>query len=338
MRVIEIDGKTIARNMKCFTIAEAGINHNGSIQTAYQMIEVAKESGVDAIKFQTFKADEFCNKDSCFYPIFKECELKSDYWQYIKERCDLFDITFLSTPQNSSDLEILLKCNIKAIKIGSDDLTHIALLRKYSETKLPIILSCGMANEMEIDIAIETIKESIRDYPLILMHCTSQYPTNPKDVNMRKLNKLSSKYPEIILGYSDHTLGHTAVILAVSYGARIFETHFTLDNSANGPDHSFSKNPADLKIWVKSIHEAFNMLGKSDLTPTTEEKSMRTIARRSITAMRDICVGELFTNENIGMMRPGDGLSSIYLANFLSLKSSRDINCGDKLQKSDVQL
>jgi sialic acid synthase SpsE len=336
MKVIEIDGKTIAGKMKSFTMVEAGINHMGNIQTACKMIEVAKESGADAIKFQTFKADQFCNKGSILYPVFKECELEDEQWQLIKEKCDLFKITFLSTPQNYSDLKLLLDLDIKAIKIGSDDLTNISLLRKYSETKLPIILSCGMANEIEIDTAIETIKESIRDYPLILMHCTSQYPTTPKDVNMRKLNRLSTKYPEIILGYSDHTFGHTAVILAVAYGAKVFETHFTLDNLAKGPDHKFSKNPTDLKIWVKSIHEAFNMLGKGDLVPTTEEKAMRTIARRSITAMSDIHTGELFTNENIGMMRPGNGLSSIYLDHFFGLKSLRDINRGDKLQISDV--
>jgi sialic acid synthase SpsE len=335
MKLIEIDGKFISNN-SIYTIVESGINHNGSIQTAYQMIEVAKESGADAIKFQTFRADEFCDKESYLYPIFKKCEIRSDHWQYIKERCDLFKITFLSTPQNFSDLEILLGCGVKAIKIGSDDLTNVSLIRKYSETKLPIILSCGMADESEINIATETIREYERHYPLILMHCTSSYPTFPKDVNMRKLIRMGVKYPEMILGYSDHTYGHIASVLAVAYGARVFETHFTLDNNYIGPDHEFSKNPKALKIWVNSIREAYDMLGNSDLRPTKQEEDMRIVARRTITAIKDIRKGDIFTDKNIGMMRPAVGLPSLYLPVFLNAEAGRDIDIGEKLRKEDI--
>jgi sialic acid synthase SpsE len=154
---------------------------------------------------------------------------------------------------------------------------------------------------------------------------------------MRKLNKMAVRYPEIILGYSDHTLGHTAAILAVAHGARVIETHFTLDHLSKGPDHIFSKNPKDLNIWVKSIHIAYNMLGKSDLVPTAEEKIMRISARRTITAIRDIDAGETFTDDNIGMMRPGIGLTSASMGYFWNLKSARSIKSGEKLQRDDVQ-
>lgn len=337
MRVIEIDGKTISRQSFPYTIGEAGINHNGKIDIAIKMIQVAKIAGVDAIKFQTFKTSEFCNKDSNLYKEFKRCEFNEKQWEIIKEACDMANITFLSTPQNVTDLNLLLKLKIKAIKIGSDDLTNLTLIKNYTKTGLPIILSCGMAYGTEIDVAVEAIRGIEQDYPLVLMHCTSQYPTIPKDANMRKLNMLISKYPKLVFGYSDHTIGNTAAILGVAYGAKVFETHFTLNNKFKGPDQKFSKNPENLKSWVKAIHEASTMLGISNLIPTEKEEAMRIIARRSLTAIKDITKGHKFTNKNVGMMRPGDGLPDSYLSTFINSVAVRNISAGEKLQRADIK-
>ena len=336
MKFIEIDGKMINRKSLPYTIAEAGINHNGNIELAYEMVAIAKNAGADAIKFQTFKADEFCNKESELYETFKKCEFSEDQWKGIKQLCDLLKITFLSTPQNYSDLELLLKLGIQAIKIGSDDLTNIPLIKRYALTKLPIILSCGMAYESEIEAAINTIRDIDKMYPVIVMHCTSLYPTLPRQVNIRKLGSLNNKYPRILSGYSDHTVGYVAAVMAVAYGAKVLETHFTLDNSLEGPDHKFSKNPNDLKAWITAIHQAYQMLGESSLNPTDKEFQMRNIARRSLTAIKNIAINEVFTTDNIGMMRPGDGLKPLFLGTFLGQIASRNIQAGEQLQREDI--
>jgi N,N'-diacetyllegionaminate synthase len=335
--VIEIDGKKINARTRPYTICEAGINHGGNFNKAIKMIHIAKASGADAIKFQTFKASQFCNKDSELYKEFKRCEFSFNQWKEIKEMCDYVRITFLSTPQNYTDLELLLKLDMKAIKIGSDDLTNIPLIRSYATTKLPILLSCGMSYEQEIENAVDIIRGIDRSYPLVIMHCTSQYPTDPEDVNISKLRRLSMKYPTLVLGYSDHTIGNTASILAVGKGAKVFETHFTLSNKLKGPDHKFSKNISALNSWIRSIHEAYEMLGHSELKPTVKELTMRLVSRRSVTAIKSIKKGQMLTDKNIGMMRPtGDGLAPHLFSSLLGLTATRNISIGEKLQRDDI--
>ena len=334
--IIEIDGKVIGRRYPPYTIAEVGLNHNGKFSMAYQMISVAKAVGADAVKFQTYKTDEFCNKDSSLYQTFKECEIKDYQWKELKKRCDELKITFLSTPQNLSDLKSLLNLGVKAIKIGSDDLNNFPLISQYAKTKLPIILSCGMAYESEIEGAIHTITKDKTDYPIILMHCTSLYPTGATDVNIRKLNTIAKMYPACIAGYSDHTIGHDAAIMAVALGAKVFETHFTLDNEMPGPDHKFSKNPEALRKWTKAIRQAHVMLGRPELKPTEREHDMRKIARRSLTALEDIEKDERFTNQNIGLRRPGTGIPPAYLSTYIGAVASRKIYAGEQLQRDDI--
>lgn len=334
--IIDIDGKVISRLYPPFLIAEAGLNHNGKIDLAYRMIAIAKSAGVDAIKFQTYKADEFCNRDSELYEIFKECELRQDDWESIKKMCDDLKITFLSTPQNYSDLEILLKLGIKAIKIGADDLNNFPLIWQYAQTRLPIILSCGMAYGYEIEGAINTIYRVYQNYPIILLHCTSLYPAEARDIHIKKLDTISRSYPNCISGYSDHTVGSTAAIMAVALGAKVFETHFTLDNEMKGPDHKFSKNPDDLKKWVKEIRQAHVMLGQTELKPSGKEYEMRLRARRSLTALEDIKKDELFTKQNIGLRRPGIGLPPVSLNTYIGAVAGRNIQAGKKLQRDDV--
>jgi sialic acid synthase SpsE len=334
--IIDIDGKVISKRYPPFLIAEASLNHNGKIDLAYRMITVAKAAGVDAIKFQTYKADEFCNKESELYEIFKECELKDSDWESIKKMCDDLKITFLSTPQNYSDLEILLKLGMKAIKVGADDLNNFPLITQYAKTKLPIILSCGMAYGVEIEGAVNTILRIQKNYPIILLHCTSLYPAGARDVNMKKLSTIARSYPACIPGYSDHTVGSTAAIMAIALGAKVLETHFTLDNNMPGPDHKFSKNPDDLKQWVKAIREAHMMIGQADLKPTEREHDMRRRARRSLTALEDIEKDELFTEQNIGLRRPGIGLPPAFLNTYIGSKASREIHTGEQLQRDDI--
>tara|TARA_Y100000748_G_scaffold272227_1_gene246034 strand:- start:4119 stop:5195 length:1077 start_codon:yes stop_codon:yes gene_type:complete len=347
---IKIANQLIGKNSYPFIVGEAGINHNGEINKAFEMIEVAKKIGLNAIKFQTFKASEFCGNSSETYTyrsqgkevtepmidMFSRCEFSNDEWIKIYEKCQKEKIHFMSTPQNYSDLELLLELGIDAIKVGSDDLTNLPLLKKFSNTKLPIILSSGMSTLEEVSAALDTV--GFHDgYPTILLVTTSQYPTPPEDVNLLKFHTLSRHFPELILGFSDHTIDSTASSIACGFGARFFEKHFTLDRDLPGPDHWFSINPSELEIWKNSVFKSFKMLGNENIRPTKIEEKMKNIARRSIVILKDIEKGELLTNENLGLKRPGYGLPPKLIDKILGKYSTKKILKGQLLKEDDYK-
>lgn len=350
MMQVKIADYLIKNDKPPFIIAEVGINHNGELEKAYQMIEVAKNAGADCIKFQTFKADEFVGDPDQTYTyisqgkeitesmleMFKRYEFKKNDWSLIKKKCDEVGIVFLSTPQNRSDLDILLEIGITAIKVGSDDFTNLPLLKSYAKTGLPMLVSCGMADFAEVYQALETIG-SLDEYPTVLFLCTSQYPTPAEDVNLNKLKTLSSAFPDLILGFSDHTQGTLAASVAVGLGARVFEKHFTLDNNLLGPDHWFSADPIELKEWVNSIKTAYKMLGNNIIRPTAAEKEMRMIARRSIVAIKNIQVNEELNLNNIGLKRPGTGLSAKFFDDVIESKALKKISNGSILSWGDFK-
>jgi sialic acid synthase SpsE len=344
-----IDGHQIGLGHPPFIIAEVGINHNGEVAKALEMIRVAKEAGADAVKFQTFKADEFVGDPLQMFTyrsrgkevtesmraMFKRYELPREAWAVINAECRQQDITFMSTPQNRSDLELLRELAVPAIKIGSDDFTNLPLIRNYSETGLPIILSCGMSDLAEVYQALDAAG-GFDGYPLALLLCTSQYPTPPRDVNLRKLRTLQAAFPEIIVGFSDHTQGPLASSLAAAMGALIFEKHFTLANDLPGPDHWFSENPVGLKQWVASIREATVMLGSNVVRPTSAELEMRKLARRSLVALTGIVKGDEFSPLNVGLRRPGHGLQPSFLSQVIGAVAARDISAGEILTLGDL--
>ena len=348
--MIEINNQELKNYAKPFIVAEAGINHNGELTKALEMIEVAKQSGVDAVKFQTFRAEEFCgDKNQMFtyqsqgqkitesmFEMFKRYEFDYDEWLKIKQKCDDENILFLSTPQNRSDLDLLLELELPAIKVGSDDFTNLPLLEDYSTTKLPMIVSCGMSDLAEVRQALDAIG-TFEGYPTILLLCTSQYPTPPEDVNLLKLKTLANTFPDLVLGFSDHTKGSLASSLAVGFGAVFFEKHFTLDNNLAGPDHWFSENPEGLKNWVDSIHQSYQMMGDSIVQPTPKELEMRKLARRSIVILKDTKKGEKFTEENIGLRRAGNGLAPILMKDILGSFASQDLFKGNLLESTNVK-
>ena len=348
MNKFKINNHEISKENPPFIIAEAGINHNGSVEKAVKMVKTAKNAGVSAIKFQTFKAHEFISNSSLTYTytsqgesitesqldLFKRCELSNDDFYKIKKTCDEEKIFFLSTPQNKSDLDFLLELGVSAIKVGSDDFTNLPLLKYYSKTKLPIIISCGMATLEEIETTLDAIG-TLDGYPTALLLTTSEYPTPPQNVNLQKLRTLSQKFPDITLGYSDHTQGNLASIVAISFGACIFERHFTLDNSLPGPDHWFSVNPSNLKIWSDSIKTAYQMMGSSEILPTESETKMKTIARRSIVSLDHIELGETLNENNIGLRRPGTGLPPKMFESILGKKAIKKIKKFTIINKED---
>jgi len=333
---------------KPFTIAEVGINHNGDINIAKKMIDAAKASGVNAVKFQTFQANEFVGDPTETYTyksqgkeitesmltMFQRYQFSGDDWQELYSYCQQQKIQFLSTPQNYSDCEILLKLGVEALKVGSDDFTNIPLLKQFAATGLPLMLSIGMADLAEVYESLNAVN-AIQSTPTVLMLCTSQYPTPSTDVNINKLDTIKQAFPNVVLGFSDHTKGQTAAVMAVTKGALVFEKHFTLDNTMAGPDHWFSENPSSLKTWVEQIQTAYKMLGSSEIVPTQKELEMRKLARRSITALTDIKKGELLTECNVGLRRPGHGLEPKWLTQVIGKKATKafikndNINLGD---------
>ena len=349
MPEILIGGRPIGPEHPPFVIAEAGINHNGEVSKALEMVGVAKQAGADAIKFQTFKADEFVGDPNQTYTyrsqgadvtesmlsMFRRCELPRQAWFAIKEECDHQGIVFISTPQNRSDLDLLVEIGVPAVKVGSDDFTNLPLLKSYASIGLPLILSCGMADMGEVYRALETAG-ALDGFPTALLLCTSQYPTPPEDVNLRKLSTLRCAFPMIPIGFSDHTRGPLASSLAAALGACLFEKHFTLSHDLPGPDHWFAEEPDELAQWVNSVRVAKSMLGEAVVRPTPREAEMRRIARRSVVAIRDISQGELLTAGNTALRRPATGLPPEMLEQTLGGTATRNIRLGEPLSLGDV--
>ncbi len=331
-----------------FVIAEAGINHNGDLSLARQMIDLAAESDVDAVKFQTFNTEDFVmdrtieytyrsqgeEVTESMYEMFKRTEFSEEEWAEIKGYCDKKGIVFLSTPVTLAGARFLQSLGVDALKVGSDDFTNTPLIKEFASLGLPVLLSCGMADEDEIRSTINAVQACSSE--VCLMLCTSEYPTPPSDVNIRKLITLRSLFPDLTLGFSDHTQGHTAAVLAVAYGAHVFEKHFTMSHDLPGPDHWFSSEPDELQVWAQAIKEAFDMLGSSELNPTESEREMRIAARRSVVAMTDIHAGEVFDEKNTGLRRPGNGICPQRWHEVLGRSASRDIEAGSLITIEDL--
>ena len=344
---IKIGNKTISRTGDPYIIAEAGINHQGSLRKALKMVDVAKLCGADAIKFQTFNADEFIadkkitytyfskRKKICesMHAMFKRYQLKINDWKIIKNRCKKKKITFLSTAQNYTDLKILLKLNMQAIKVGSDDFTNIPLIQEYSKHKLPLILSCGMSNMIEIKRTLKIVKKT----KIILMLCTSQYPAPAKDLNLQRLKILQKEFKNVILGYSDHSIGNDAAIIAVALGAKCFEKQFTLNHDDEGPDHHFSANPIQFKSWCKSIKNTIEIIGNGVVKPSTEELKMIKLARRSAVASLNIKKGDKINDNNITFKRPGNGISPFDFYKIKNQIVKKNISKNSQIKLSDFK-
>lgn len=355
MKVIDIKSIIITENIiigdehPCLIIAEAGINHNGDVSIAKSMIDAAKECGADAVKFQTFKAEEFISDPEQTYTyysqgkevtesmmdMFKRYEFSGEEWIEIADYCKKVGIIFFSTPQNKSDLDFLLKIvDIPVIKVGSDDLTNLELLKYCASKRLPIIISAGMAYLSEIEDAVNTIRNTGNDN-LAVLHCVSSYPAGPDEINLRKMLTIRLAF-DLPVGFSDHTIGTNAAVAAAALGAKVIEKHFTLDKNLAGPDQWFSSDPGEFKELVNGIRFAEKALGSYEIKPTLKEMGMRKIARRSIVASRDIIKGETIGIESITLKRPGIGLPPKFLDFIIGKEAKTDIKKGDLIDFEKV--
>jgi N-acetylneuraminate synthase/N,N'-diacetyllegionaminate synthase len=337
-RIKITNNRYIGNDEPCFIVAEVGINHNGDVNSVKKMIDVAKKCGVDAVKFQTFKAEEFVSNPDETYTyksqgrevtesmleMFKRYEFSEREWKDIFSYCKNINIICFSTPQNPSDLDFLLKIvNLSIIKVGSDDLTNLELLKYYASKNKPMIISAGMSFISEIEDAVEIIREKGNN-DLVVLHCISSYPSEPEEVNLKKMLTIRQAF-DVIVGFSDHTLGTIAATAAVALGAKLIEKHFTLDKNLPGPDHWFSSDPKELSQLVQAIRYTEKSLGSYIIKPTPKEIEMRKIARRSIVAARDIKKGEVITLEALSVKRPGTGLPPKFVKHILKKEAKIDI-------------
>ena len=307
----------------CFIIAEAGVNHNGSFTIAKKMVAVAAEAGADAIKFQTFTAKNLVIKNApkaeyqrqntpsseSQYEMIKKLELDFDVYRKLKVYCESKNIIFLSSPFDLESVDFLYKLGLKLFKIPSGEITNLPYLRKVGSLNRKIIMSTGMANMREIKEAIGVLRKvGIRKNNIILLQCNTEYPTPMRDVNLRAMLTLRDKF-KVVVGFSDHTWGIEVPIAAVALGAKVIEKHFTLDKGMKGPDHKASLEPHELNQMVKSIRNIEMALGNGIKRPSESEMKNITIARKSLVALRKIKRGEVFSEENLTVKRPGAGLS-----------------------------
>ena len=332
---IRIAEKQIGKKYPVFVVAEAGINHNGNVKIAKNMISSAKDCGADAIKFQTFRAGDLASKKSKFFKIFKKVEIDYTHLGELSDHAKKERIIFFSTPFSEEAVDVLADLHVPAFKIASGDITHIPLIKKAASKKKPIIISTGMSNFAEIDFAVKAIK-SERNNKIIIMHSVTSYPTPSSDANLRAINTLQCRY-KYPIGYSDNGAGILVPIIAVSLGARIIEKHFTLNKKMNGPDHSFSADPNELSLLVKKIRETEIILGDGKKNPQPSELQNIQHARRSIIALVDIKKGDKLTYSNIAIKRPGIGIMPLNFHKVIGSSAKRNIKIDQPIKWSDIK-
>lgn len=344
----KVGNRLVGGDSPPYIIAEAGINHNGDINIAKEMVRVAASVGVDAVKFQTFRTEEFLTDRSIPYTytsqgkeitesmfdMFKRTELSDDEWHALKECCDSCHVDFLSTPASTAGTKFLVDLGSVAIKVSSDELTNLPQLREYASFGLPLLVSCGMGNAEEIERMLDAVDAERHDVCIFL--CTSQYPTPPENVNVLKLTEMRRLFPNVVLGLSDHTEGSVAAVMSVALGACVFEKHFTLDHDMPGPDQWFSSNPEELGEWVAKIREAHMMLGTSKLAPTAIEMKARDEFRKSIVTLEPMKRGDIFSKDNIGSRRPGTGMSPDRIDAVLGRSAARDLPASHLITPEDI--
>lgn len=321
---------------KVYIIAEAGVNHNGDIKLAYQLADVAKMAGANAVKFQTFKAEKLVSQtapkasyqkkvtsaDESQLDMLKKLELSEADHIELKRYCDKIGIQFLSTAFDRASIDFLNILKLPIMKIPSGEITNYPLLVKIAQTKKKIILSTGMSNIEEIQAAINVLEENGAE-DITILHCNTEYPTPFKDVNLLAMKQMA-KILDKPIGYSDHTRGIEVPIAAVAMGARVIEKHFTLNRDMEGPDHKASLEPEELKRMVESIRNIEIALGDETKRPSNSEKKNIFVARKSIVASREISEGEIFTENNLTTKRPGSGISPMLWMNIIGRKAKRD--------------
>lgn len=319
-----------------YIIAEAGVNHNGNFGLAIELIDAAVAAGADCVKFQTFIPEKVISKyavkaeyqkkatgeNENQLDMVRKLSLSYEDFKELKGYCEKVGIEFLSTPFDLESIEFLHALGMKQWKIPSGEMTNLPYLIKIAQTGWPIIMSTGMCDLEEIEAAMNVLQENGAG-EISLLHCNTEYPTPMRDVNLQAMNTLQQKFG-VKVGYSDHTEGIEVAIAAAARGAAIIEKHFTLDKNMEGPDHKASLDPDELKAMVVTIRNIEKAIGDGEKTASPSEKKNIAIARKSIVANKKIARGDIFTEENITVKRPGTGISPMKWFEVLGMEAIRD--------------
>lgn len=346
---IEINGRRIGADYPPYFIAEVSANHGGNISAALKTIQMAKEAGADAVKIQSYTPDtmtidsdldDFIVKtgpwaDRSLYDLYGEAHTPFEWHSDIFEYANKLGITLFSTPFDESAIDLLESLNTPAYKVASFELNDHPLLARMAQTGKPVILSTGMANEIEIEEAVKVLTENGCEQ-LAILHCISGYPTPVADANIATVPLLLKKFPNQVVGLSDHTLSSSVSITAVALGASLVEKHVTVSRQDKTPDSDFSLEPEEIKLLVKGLQEAWCSLGEPSFKLKPSESS-NTVFRRSIYVVQDVKRGEIFTTENIRRIRPGFGLHPKFYDGIIGKKARLDLKKGKALQQKDVE-
>lgn len=345
MKDIKLGSRLIGEGHPCFIIAEAGVNHNGDINIAKKLIDVAVDAAADAVKFQTFKADKIVSMNAekaeyqkrttqgkeSQYQMLKKLELLESDFKELKEYAEKKNILFLSTPFDHESADLLDNIGVPLFKIASGEIINLPFLQYVAKKNKPVILSTGMATLGEIEEALDTLrKENLES--IILLHCITSYPAKVKDANLRVMETLKCSF-NLPVGLSDHTLGTNVAIAARALNACVIEKHFTLDKNLPGPDHKASLQPAELKSLVEGIRDVEIALGSGIKKPTQEEERIKNFARKKIVAEIDILKNTVITEEMVSIKRTGtgEGLLPKYLSVLLGRKTRFDIKANSPI-------
>ena len=327
-------------------IAEAGVNHNGSIAMAKKMIDMAAEADADLVKFQTFKAEalvtqsaskakyqkESTGTDESQFEMIKKLELDQAAHEELILHCQQKEIRFLSSAFDHDSIDLIAELNIPFYKIPSGEITNLPYLRHIGRMCKPIIMSTGMATLVEVHAALNILmKAGVEKDKITVLHCNTEYPTSMEDVNLKAMLTMRDEL-EVAVGYSDHTLGIESPVAAVALGATVIEKHFTLDRTLPGPDHAASLEPEELKAMVTAIRNIEKAMGDGVKNPSFSETKNIPIARKSIVAKKSIKGGERFTEENLAVKRPGSGISPMEWDNVLGNVADGDYQVDDLIK------
>lgn len=344
MKKIRVGNRQIGEGNPCFIIAEAGVNHNGDVKSAKKLIDIAKDAEADAVKFQTFKAEgvvtemvpmvayqqETLGIKKSQLEMLRQYELDYTDFRRLKKYCDKKDIIFLSTPHTMDSIDFLDDL-VPAFKFASGDLTNTPALMHAAKKCKPMILGTGMSTLSEVKEALNSVyNQGNKD--VIMLHCTTNYPCPLEEVNFRAMQTMQKKL-DCLIGYSDHTLGLMAPLMAVSLGAVLIEKHFTLDKNMEGPDHKASLNPEELKEMVRTVRDVETALGDGTKQSTINEEKIKEITRKSIVAKIAILKGTMIENKMLDFKRPGSGIEPKLVKFIVGKVANKDIKKDEILSK-----
>ena len=343
-----IGSRLIGRSQPCFIVAEAGVNHNGDPKLARELILTAARAGADAVKFQTFRTDEVVTADApkaeyqkqttdageSQMEMIRKLELPLVIYPELRALAEEKGLVFLSTPFDVDSVDFLAELGVPAFKIPSGELTHPALLARIASKRKPLLISTGMSTLEEVANAVRLVQAQ-GAHDICLLQCTSNYPANAADVNLRAMVTMEETF-EVPVGLSDHTEGVEVALAAVALGAAVIEKHLTLDRMMTGPDHAASMEPAEFQALIRGIRKVEKALGTGEKKPAVTEQNVARAARRSLVAARDIVGGAILTKQDIAFKRPGTGIAPALIGRVLGRHAVRTISAGTLLAWEDL--